>query len=177
MILPAGSVLLVRHARAAGQAPDAPLTPAGEDAARTLATALTGVGISRLVSSPWRRAAQTLAPLGLALNLPVAFDDRLTERVLSAELRSDWQARLRDSFEDDTLVLPGGESGAAARTRALAALTEHRDPDGVTVLGTHGNLLALMLGLDFPGWAALRNPDVWHWAPGAGPARWAAGVA
>ena len=32
---------------------------------------------------------------------------------------------------------------------------------------THGNLLALALGLDYAGWATLRNPDVWVYGPPA----------
>ena len=57
--------------------------------------------------------------------------------------------------------MTGGESGAAARRRIQAVLNEKTDPDGVTVFVTHGNLLALGLGLNYEGWAALKNPDVW----------------
>ncbi|MFC6659781.1 hypothetical protein [Deinococcus multiflagellatus] len=36
---------------------------------------------------------------------------------------------------------------------------------------THGNLLALALGLGFAEWATLRNPDVWVCSPGTPPRR------
>lgn len=168
---PKGTLVLVRHARAAGQEPGAALTPEGEAGAAALVPALRGLGVTRVVSSPWRRAADTAAPLAAALDLPVITDDRLTERVLTGAPRADWPARLRDSFADDTLALPGGESGAAARGRGQAALDARRDPGGVTVVVTHGNLLALLLGLGHDGWAALRNPDVWLWTPGDTPTR------
>lgn len=42
----------------------------------------------------------------------------------------------------------------------------------MTVVVTHGNLLALLLGLGHDGWAALRNPDVWLWMPGARRPAW-----
>lgn len=159
-------LLLVRHARAAGQAPDAPLTPEGERGAARLAEVLTGGGladrgITRIVSSPWTRAVETARPLAQRLGLEVETDERLTERVLSGANLTDWQTHLRASFADPELALPSGESGQTARARILAALEEARTPDGLTVVVTHGNLMALALGLDFGGWAALKNPDVW----------------
>lgn len=157
-----GDLLLIRHARATGQAPDAPLTPEGAQAAAHLAQALADAGITRIVSSPWRRAVDTARPLAGRLGLEVGTDARLTERVLSGADLPDWQTHLRASFAEADLCLPGGESGRAARTRALEALRAARDPAGVTAVFTHGNLLALALGLDHAGWAGLRNPDVWR---------------
>ncbi|MBB5232994.1 histidine phosphatase family protein [Deinococcus budaensis] len=166
-----GDLLLVRHAKATGQAPDAPLTPEGTEAAQRLAEALADSGLTRIVSSPWRRAVDTGRPLARQLGLEVETDERLTERVLSGDDLPDWQTHLRASFADAGLRLPGGESGAAARERVLAALRDARDPGGVSVVVTHGNLLALALGLDFGGWAGLRNPDVWRLDPDGRAAR------
>ncbi|THF71959.1 histidine phosphatase family protein [Deinococcus sp. Arct2-2] len=166
-----GTLLLIRHAKAAGQAPDAPLTPEGRDQAAQLAETLAGLGITRIVSSPWVRGVDTAQPLAERLGLPVQTDERLTERVLSGTESTDWPERLRESFSDDRLTLPGGESGHTARTRILAALEDARDPVGMTAVVSHGNLLALALGLDYDGWAGLRNPDVWVWTAKAS-ARW-----
>lgn len=157
-----GDLLLIRHAKATGQAPDAPLTPDGTEAAQWLAHALADAGITRIVSSPWRRALETARPLAARLGLTVETDGRLTERVLSGADLPDWVARLEASFADPDLILPGGESGAQARARVLSALGDARDPDGLTAVFTHGNLLALALELDHAGWAGLRNPDVWR---------------
>jgi len=157
-----GGTLLIRHAKATGQAPDAPLTPDGTQAAARLAEALAEAGITRIVSSPWRRAVDTARPLAQRLGLEVETDARLTERVLSGRDLPYWRPVLRASFRLPALCLPGGESGRTARARALAALQNARDPAGVTAIFTHGNLLALALGLDHAGWAGLRNPDVWR---------------
>lgn len=156
-----GDFLLIRHARAMGQAPDAPLTPEGEEQARRLAQVLAALNIAWIVSSPWERAIETARPLADALNLLIVEDERLTERVLSSEDLADWQTHLRASFLDSSLYLPGGESGATAKARALAALEDAQNPDGLTAVFTHGNLLALLLGLDYDGWAGLKSPDVW----------------
>lgn len=157
-----GDLLLIRHAKATGQAPDAPLTPEGAEAAARLADTLAEAGITRIVSSPWRRAVDTARPLAARLGLEVGTEGRLTERVLSGADLPDWMTHLEASFADPDLALPGGESGRVARARILAALAEARDPGGVTAVFTHGNLLALALGLDHAGWAGLRNPDVWR---------------
>lgn len=165
-----GHLLLIRHARAAGQAPDAPLTPEGAAAAR-LADALADGGITRIVSSPWVRAVDTAQPLARRLGLEIQTDARLTKRVLSGRDLPYWRPALRASFRLPELRLPGGESGTQARRRVLAALEEARDPAGVTAAFTHGNLLALAVGLGHAGWAGLRNPDVWRLEPGGGAVR------
>jgi 2,3-bisphosphoglycerate-dependent phosphoglycerate mutase len=159
-------IYVVRHCKAAGQEPEAPLTPEGEQQARRLADFLAGQPIDYLVSSPFRRAQATVAPLAERLGLPVHLDDRLGERVLAAGPLPDWQERLRASFADPDLTLEGGESSRAAMARASAAV------DAVLATGaqapivvTHGNLMALLLRrfderFGFESWAALTNPDV-----------------
>ncbi len=140
-----GSVLLIRHAKAVGQAPEAELTGGGFAQARALAGELAGLGITHIVSSPWTRAVVTAKPLAGRLGLDIQTDERLTERVLSGEHLMDWETQLRLSFEDPQRTLPGGESEAEARRRIQAVLAEKADPDGLTVMVTHGNLLALGL--------------------------------
>lgn len=164
--LPPGTLLLIRHARAAGQEPEAPLTADGEAQARTLAKVLAPLRPTRLVSSPWRRAVDTIKPLSVTLGLSIKTDDRLTERVLSGRDLPYWRTALKLSFAVPGLRLPGGESGKKAGERVAQALADAREATGLSMVVTHGNLLALALGLDFDGWAGLRNPDVWVWEPG-----------
>lgn len=78
-----GEFLLIRHAKASGQAPDAPLTAEGHMQAQRLAAQLAPHPITRVVSSPWLRAVDTARPLAQALGLRIEPDGRLTERVLS----------------------------------------------------------------------------------------------
>lgn len=157
-----GEFLLIRHAKASGQAPAAPLTAEGEAQVHRLVTQLEQYAITRIVSSPWGRAVDTARPLAAVLGLTTKTDGRLTERVLSPTNLPHWQTALMASFAAPALKLPGGESGTAAKTRALAALHDAQDPNGLTAVITHGNLLALLLGLNYEGWAGLRNPDVWQ---------------
>lgn len=76
-------LLLVRHAlplrSEPGQGSDPDLSPDGLAQAERLPAALSRFPVSRLVSSPQRRAIQTAGPLSKALGLPVDVDERLAE--------------------------------------------------------------------------------------------------
>lgn len=76
-------LLLVRHAlplrSEAGQGSDPDLSEAGREQARRLPEALARFPITRLVSSPQRRAVQTAQPVAEALGLSVEVDERLAE--------------------------------------------------------------------------------------------------
>jgi 2,3-bisphosphoglycerate-dependent phosphoglycerate mutase len=158
---------LLRHCTAVGQAPDAPLTPAGRVQAESLAAALVGHGVERIVSSPWQRAIDSIAPFARRLGLTLETDHRLTERALGTDL-TDWRTALRATFDDPDLCYPGGESSRAATARGLAALADALHGGARTVaLVTHSNLLALLLRhfdprIGYAGWKALTNPDVFR---------------
>jgi 2,3-bisphosphoglycerate-dependent phosphoglycerate mutase len=162
------TLYIVRHCKATGQQPDAPLTAEGVLQAEQLADRLAGLPIERIVSSPFLRATQSIAPLARRLGLPIATDDRLQERVLSGADLSDWLAALRSTFEDLDLRFDGGESSRAAMQRAAAVVGQAmRDPADVVLLVTHGNLMALLLKLfdpqiGFEDWQRLSTPDVYR---------------
>ena len=79
------SVLLVRHAKAGDRerwdAPDdlRPLTAKGEAQAGALVDLLAGYEIDRVLSSPYLRCTQTVAPLAAARGLAVEPCDDLAE--------------------------------------------------------------------------------------------------
>ncbi|MDX2167771.1 MAG: histidine phosphatase family protein [Deltaproteobacteria bacterium] len=160
-------MLLIRHCESSGQHPDAPLTARGLEQAEELAQRLAPLAPDHLVSSPYRRAHQSVAPLAAMLGVAVTTDARWRERQLGDAPLDDWRGAVRDSFDDLDRVLPGGESSRAAQARARAALdalltAPHRLP----AVATHGNLLALLLtSIDgqfgYAGWESLTNPDVY----------------
>jgi 2,3-bisphosphoglycerate-dependent phosphoglycerate mutase len=160
-------LFLVRHCESTGQEASAPLTAIGQRQANLLADHLETAGVELLVSSPYTRAQQSIAPLAQRLGLPVELDPRLVERVLSAAPLEHWREAIRQTFEDLDLAWPGGESSRTAmargRTAANALLTR---PVRVVVVVTHGNLLTLMLHsfktqFGFQAWEHLSNPDVY----------------
>lgn len=105
---------IIRHCKAAGQAPDAELTAEGLAQAQELADFLVDRGIEKMICSPFLRTIQSIQPLAQRLNLEINIEDRLSERVLSGENLADWLDHIRISFTDLDKCLPGGESSRAA---------------------------------------------------------------
>jgi 2,3-bisphosphoglycerate-dependent phosphoglycerate mutase len=159
---------LVRHCQSVGHHPEAPLSGDGLAQADALAERLTRLGIERIVSSPFRRAMQSVAPLARRLGLAVDIEPRLREHVLSAADLPDWRAALKASFEDPDLCFEGGESGRAATQRVLSAVEEMRARAApITAVATHGKLLTFLLRhfdsrIGFADWQALTNPDIFR---------------
>ncbi|HEY8169553.1 MAG TPA: histidine phosphatase family protein [Candidatus Limnocylindria bacterium] len=147
-------VLLVRHAEAIpigtpGIADDdRPLTDAGREAAAELAYELDGYELTAVYSSPYARSLETLEPLARLRRLEIHRLVDLRERRLSVEPDDDWRDSLERSWADPDFALPGAESGREAQRRAIGALDliRMRHPDGGRlVLGSHGNLISLLL--------------------------------
>ncbi|TWT16039.1 histidine phosphatase family protein [Planomicrobium sp. CPCC 101079] len=158
------TLYLVRHCKATGQAPEAPLTSEGVEQAERLVRFFRGREISSLISSPFVRAVQSIEPLAKELKVSVEIDERLAERVLSNEDLPDWLERLEESFQKLDLKLAGGESGVEAMERGAAVL---ETAPNHCVLVTHGNMMGLLLkqidiSFGFKEWMKLSNPDVYE---------------
>ncbi|MBF2047518.1 MAG: histidine phosphatase family protein [Elainella sp. C42_A2020_010] len=161
-------VYLVRHCQATGQEPDAPLTETGQQQAIALADWLSEAQITRIISSPYVRAYQSIVPLAKRLRLTIEVDDRLIERVLCSTPLNHWQEKLAETFVDLDLSFAGGESSRVAMSRGMAVVDEviHQSESSVAIV-THGNLMALILKrfdeqIGYAEWANLRNPDVYR---------------
>lgn len=160
-------IYFVRHCEAEGQAPEAELTKLGVQQAETLADFFADKKIDGIISSPFKRAQRSVAPLSHKLGVTIEVDERLSERVLSHKNLHDWLEKLRDSFNDVHLKLEGGESSLEAAERGLSVVREieKRSEDNIVIV-THGNLLALMIRkfdrkFGFTEWKNLSNPDVY----------------
>jgi 2,3-bisphosphoglycerate-dependent phosphoglycerate mutase len=162
------SVYLVRHCSAEGQEPEAALTEVGNGQSLRLSEFLAGLGVARIVSSPFRRAVDSARPLAETLGLEIEVDPRLAERQLGLVENGDWRAALRESFDDRNLCRPEGESSLSAQARGLEVLHDvFQETRLQPAIFSHGNLLALIansldssLGFDF--WRQLSNPDVFE---------------
>ena len=149
-------VLLIRHAlplrTQAGEGSDPELAEAGWQQARRLPDALSRFPLSRLISSPQRRAVQTAQPVAATTGLPVDIDERLAEydRGLShyipleqvrAERPDDW-ARMAAG------QLPGTVDAGAFRERVLEALRDVVAAAGHTdtvAVFSHGGVINVVL--------------------------------
>lgn len=149
-------ILLVRHAlplrTQVGEGSDPELAEAGWEQARRLPEALARFPISRLVSSPQRRAFQTAEPVAAALDLPVETDDRLAEydhghshyvplEQVRSERPDDWDRMVQGK-------LPASVDVGAFMGRVSAALSDivaaAKHEDTVAVFG-HGGVINVIL--------------------------------
>jgi len=162
------TIYIVRHCKAEGQAPDAPLTDTGLEQAERLAEFFSDKKVDRIVSSPYARAYRTIEPLAAKLGLHIVTDDRLTERVLSGGNHPEWRDMLHRTYDDLNLCYEGGESGSTAMNRIVSVVKEALNGGyDHTVIVSHGNLISLLLKyyddrFGFNEWMALSNPDVYR---------------
>jgi phosphohistidine phosphatase SixA len=81
------TVFLVRHAERSGPAMEDPITAAGQVRAELLARMFSEAGVTRIVTSDYRRTRETAAPLAKKLGLtPVVVkggDDRVVAKALA----------------------------------------------------------------------------------------------
>lgn len=128
------SLVLVRHAKAVSRATwgyginseiTRPLVMGrGQAQARDVAALLSAYGVRELVSSPWRRCVDTLAPYAHGCGLDLRSDEAFTEvsALMAPELM---QASFRDLLERGSVLegLSGpGPAGPLERGSALAGL-------------------------------------------------------
>jgi probable phosphoglycerate mutase len=149
-------LLLVRHAlplrNEPGEGSDPDLASLGRDQARRLPAALARFPITRLVSSPQRRAVQTGQPVSDAMKLPLQIDERLAEydRGMSHYMPLE---EVREQRPDDwnrmaAGQLPGSVDTDAFRARVLAGLRDviaGVDHDDTVAVFTHGGVINVVL--------------------------------
>jgi 2,3-bisphosphoglycerate-dependent phosphoglycerate mutase len=169
-------ILLVRHAEPipvgtpGWDDDDRPLTDAGRQAALQLADELEPYVITGMYCSPYRRALETVQPTAERRGLRVVELEDLRERRLTAALREDWLDLMRASWADPDYALDGLESSRDAQLRGIRVLDllRVRHPDGGRLLlGSHGNLISLVLhalepGVDFDFHFAMPMPAIYH---------------
>ena len=145
-------VYLVRHGQtrlnAAGLLRghlDSPLDAVGQAQARDLATQLGGLGLSRIVSSPLRRATETAGPIAAAAGIMVDVDARFIDRDYGVfNGRAPSEATPQFSVLADA---SGVEPAADVATRAGAGLTElvaDTEPGPLAIV-THDAVIQLLI--------------------------------
>lgn len=177
------SVLLVRHASSVPPTTGGPnewlrpLTAQGYEQAETLVQELVSQGPTRFVSSPYKRAVDSVAPAAAAARLPVVLDPELREWVSGMPAKPDWQREYRRAWENPHSATGPGESHAELQARALRAfehLVSQASAEDVLVLSSHGTWISRLLSAlgcfvnaDF--WFAMPMPAVYCITDEGGP--------
>ena len=155
-------VFLVRHGQALSNldpAPDLPkdaldhLTTLGREQATQAGQALRGQGVSRVLTSPARRARETAELVAGVLGAPEATPEA---RLRPLELGNagdgrplDWDARIADWEKGNDPAPPGGESmeQLGRRVAELVATLTREASASVIVLVAHSEVIGAYVGL------------------------------
>lgn len=160
-------IYLIRHCKATGQEPLAELTNEGREKALKLVSILEKLNIDHIISSPYKRALQTVEPFSESKGIPIIIDENLQERVLSADPMEDWLEQLEKTFIERDLTFSGGESSNDALIRIRKVMDEVFEKKQMQHVGivSHGNILSLFINhydstFGFAQWQRMKNPDI-----------------
>jgi len=164
------TVYLVRHAHSnySTDERNRPLSLEGVLAANRVGEILQKEPVDVVLSSPYKRAIQTVEPIASIINVKVEIIEGFKERRLSTKPVDDFESAIIQLWKEETYSFDGGESNNDAQIRGIQALKEtlNRYHNKNIVIGTHGNILALIMNhfdakYDFSFWSRLDMPDIY----------------
>ena len=164
------NLYFVRHAHSI-YTPDElnrPLSERGFADAKIVTNLLKTEEIGVVVSSPYKRAVQTVEGIAQYINTEVEMIADFKERTLTTVPANDFTLAITKVWEDYNFSWEGGESNIVAQKRGVEAtlnLLEKYKGENV-VIGTHGNIMVLIMNYfdsqyDFSFWQNLDMPDIY----------------
>jgi 2,3-bisphosphoglycerate-dependent phosphoglycerate mutase len=164
------TIYLVRHAHSTytKEERQRPLSEKGHRDAENVTHLLKDKNIDVVISSPYKRAIQTVQGIANTYNLSIQLEESLRERLLSKEPVQDFNDAIQKVWEDWTFAYEGGEPNDVAQRRAVICmqniLKKYKGKN--IVIGTHGNIMVLLMNYfdskyDFQFWKTLHMPDVY----------------
>lgn len=164
------NLFFVRHAHST-YTPDElnrPLSERGFADATQVTELLRKENIDIVVSSPYKRAVQTVEGIAKYINTEVEKIDGLKERTLTTVPADDFLLAITKVWEDYNFSWEGGESNNVAQKRGVETtvkiLEKYKGKN--VVIGTHGNIMVLIMNFfdnqyGFSFWKNLDMPDVY----------------
>ena len=160
----------VRHAHST-YTPDElnrPLSERGFADASNITKILKTEEIDVVVSSPYKRAVQTVQGIADKIEVEVEIIDGFKERILTTAPAEDFTHAITKVWEDFNFSWEGGESNIVAQKRGvettLSLIDKYQNKN--VVIGTHGNIMVLIMNYfdkqyDFTFWQNLDMPDIY----------------
>lgn len=163
------TIYFVRHAHSTytKEERERPLSEKGQLDAENVTHLLKGRHIDVVISSPYKRAIQTVQGIANTYDVSIQIEEDLRERLLSSESVTDFNDAVQKVWEDWDFAHEGGESNDVAQRRAVICmqniLKKYKDKN--IVIGTHGNIMVLLMNYfdskyDFRFWKTIRMPDI-----------------
>ncbi|MGG3739085.1 histidine phosphatase family protein [Aeribacillus pallidus] len=164
------NMYFVRHAHST-YTPDEvgrPLSERGLVDAEKVTELLKKEEIDMVISSPYKRAIQTVEGIAKFLGKEVVIEDGFKERTLAEKPVEDFNQAITKVWEDVHFSWEGGESNILAQERGVKTtfrILEKYEGKNI-VIGTHGNIMVLIMNhfdhqYDFHFWKKLDMPDIY----------------
>ncbi|MFJ5769784.1 histidine phosphatase family protein [Psychrobacillus sp. NPDC093180] len=164
------NLYFVRHAHST-YSPDElnrPLSERGIEDAKLTTNLLKELDINLVISSPYKRAIQTVEGIAEYIGKEIELIDEFRERLLSEHPIADFDKAIAKVWTDFDFALEGGESNYVARKRGVEATLQVLDrfKGQNIVIGTHGNIQVLIMNYfdqqyDVHFWERLAMPDIY----------------
>ncbi|MGE6227752.1 histidine phosphatase family protein [Paenibacillus chitinolyticus] len=164
------NLYFVRHAHSTYSSDELnrPLSERGKEDARKVTEILKNQRIDILISSPYKRALQTIEGLTGIVGIEIVVEEDFKERLLSERPLNDFDRAIAKVWEDYSFCWEGGESNVVAQNRGVKALEKvlERYEGKNIAIGTHGNMMVLIMNyldkrFDFTFWKRLDMPDIY----------------
>ncbi|MFE7695695.1 histidine phosphatase family protein, partial [Bacillus tropicus] len=139
------TIYFVRHAHSTytKEERERPLSEKGHLDAENVTRLLKDKHIDVVISSPYKRAIQTVQGIANTYHVSIEIEEDLRERLLSSEPVADFNDAIENVWEDWSFAYEGGESNDVAQRRAVICmqniLKKYKDKN--IVIGTHGNIM------------------------------------
>ncbi|MFF2092405.1 histidine phosphatase family protein [Paenibacillus sp. NPDC058174] len=164
------TLYLVRHAHSVYSSDEwnRPLSERGTEDALKVADRLKNEKITAVLSSPYKRAIQTVEGLAEIHSLKIVLEEDFRERLLAAEPVDDFNHAIEKVWTEPSFSWEGGESNLIAQERGVGALhrvLQRYEGENIAI-GTHGNIMVLIMNaldtrFDFAFWRQLEMPDIY----------------
>lgn len=165
------NIYFVRHAHSE-YTPDELGRPLSVDGTKDVATVrdiLENENIDMIISSPYKRAIQTVEGIANHLGKKIIIENDLRERTLSGIPVKNFPAAINKVWSDPTFSFKGGESNVVAQERGVFVVKKilRKFSGKNIVIGTHGNIMVLIMNyfdkdFDFEFWQSLNMPDIYQ---------------
>ncbi|MCJ8009169.1 histidine phosphatase family protein [Lederbergia wuyishanensis] len=164
------NIYFVRHAHST-YTPDElrrPLSERGLRDAQSVTDVLKSESIDYVISSPYKRAIQTVEGIAKLIDKEIIIEEDFKERKLAEGSVADFREAIKKVWADPDFSWKGGESNNYAQKRGVEITLEVlKNYEGRNiVIGTHGNIMVLIMNyfdtiFDFTFWQKLDMPDIY----------------
>lgn len=163
-------VYFVRHAEVTYIPDDSlrALSSFGVEQAIQVSDYFEGLKINRILSSPYKRALETIEKIAVSRGIKIELNEELRERKVANGHIDDFDGFVKRQWENFDYKLEDGESLSETKERGIGALNEilNQCENETVVIGTHGTILSVLLNhydpsFGYEDWEAMKMPSIY----------------